>query len=238
LTDAFRRAAGYQYFVNAWVFFVMAIPVIGVFSRALRPGRRGFAPIALMAVALGGCSITLGSLSPSSEPKEEPAQLAASANIASLSETIKNNPSNPQAYNMRGSVLAQAGKTEEALSDFNKAISLDPNYGQAFANRGLIYRKTKRLDQAMADYERALALDPSYAPAWLGRGMVYKARNQGPKRFLISIRRSVFAPMMPRPITIVACSIRVKGSTSSRLTISRRQTAWCRNRSSRYWAAP
>ena len=44
---------------------------------------------------------------------------------------------------MRGSVLAQAGKTEEALADFNKAISLDPNYGQAFANRGLIYRKTK-----------------------------------------------------------------------------------------------
>ena len=37
---------------------------------------------------------------------------------------------------MRGSVLAQAGKTEEALADFNKAISLDPNFGQAFANRG------------------------------------------------------------------------------------------------------
>ena len=56
-----------------------------------------------------------------------------------------------------GSVLAQAGKTEDALADFNKAISLDPNYGQAFANRGQIYRKTKRLDQAMSDYERALA---------------------------------------------------------------------------------
>jgi tetratricopeptide (TPR) repeat protein len=181
LTDAFRCAAGYQYPVNAWVLWIMAIPVTGVMSEAMRHARRASAAIALLAIALGGCSIPLGSLSPSSEPKEGPAQVAASTNIASLSETVKNNPNNPQAYNMRGSILAQAGKTEEALSDFNKAIGLDPNYGQAYANRGLIYRKTGRLDQAMADYERALALDPNYAPAWLGRGMVRKARNQAPE---------------------------------------------------------
>ena len=140
-------------------------------------GPRVLAPLASTAVALCGCSINLGSLSPSSE-REAPAQLTSSSNIASLTEAIKNNPSDPQAYNMRGSVLAQAGKTEEALADFNKAISLDPNYGQAFANRGLIYRKTKRFDQAMADYDRSLALDPNYAPAYLGRGIVYKARKQ------------------------------------------------------------
>src|SRR5476649_1474985 len=158
----------------------MAIPVSHPFSGIWRPGPRTSVPIALVAVALCGCSINLGSLSPSSE-REEPAQLTSSSNIASLSEAIKNNPSDPQAYNMRGSVLAQAGKTEEALADFNKAISLDPNYGQAFANRGLIYRKTRRLDLAMVDYDRALALDPNYAPAWLGRGMVLKARKQAPE---------------------------------------------------------
>jgi tetratricopeptide (TPR) repeat protein len=155
----------------------MAIPVPDVFARALRLGSRASAATALIAIMLGGCSIPLGSLTPPTE-REEPPLSAASSNIASLTETIKNNPNDPQAYNMRGSVLAQAGKSEEALVDFNKAISLDPNYGQAFANRGQIYRKTKRLDQAMSDYERALALDPNYAPAWLGRGMVYKARNQ------------------------------------------------------------
>src|ERR1700758_3785025 len=131
---------------------------------------------ALSALLLCGCSFNLGSLTPSSEP--EPARLTSSSNIASLTETIKNNPNDPQAYNMRGSVLAQAGKPDEALADFNKAIGLDPNYGQAYANRGLIYRQTKRLDQAMADYERAISLDANYAPAYLGRGMVYKARKQ------------------------------------------------------------
>src|SRR6516164_9379386 len=153
----------------------MAIPLPLLASGGLRPPPR--AVLVLAALALSGCSINLGSLTPSSSPEPEPARLTSSSNIASLTEAIKSNPNDPQAYNMRGSVLAQAGKPDEALADFNKAISLDPNYGQAYANRGLIYRHSKKLDLAMADYERALTLDASYAPAYLGRGMVYKARK-------------------------------------------------------------
>ena len=159
-------------------FASMAIPVAHLCSGASRSARA-------VAIALDGargsrgCSINLGSLTPSSSSATpEPAKLTSSTNIASLTETIKSHPNDPQAYNMRGSVLAQAGKTDEALADFNKAISLDANYGQAYANRGLIYRQTRRLDQAMADYERAISLDANYAPAYLGRGMVYKARKQ------------------------------------------------------------
>src|SRR6266478_6366392 len=160
----------------------MAIPVRYPFPGVSRPGPRACCSIALIAIVLSGCSINLGSLTPNSE-HEEPARptssinAASSSTIASLTETIKTNPNDPKAYNMRGSVLAQAGKTEEALADVNKAIGLDPNYAQAYANRGLIYRQTKRLDQAMADYERALALDANEAPAYLGRGLVDKAKE-------------------------------------------------------------
>src|SRR5450631_4223970 len=105
----------------------MALPVPYPVSGAWPRCRRAALPLALAAIALGGCSINLGSLTSSAE-REEPARLTSSSNIASLTEAIKNNPNDPQAYNMRGSVLAQAGKTEEALADFNKALSLDPNY--------------------------------------------------------------------------------------------------------------
>src|SRR5215472_11628749 len=153
----------------------MAIPVAHVRSGA---ARLRVPALVLIALSASGCSINLGSLTPSSSAEPEPARLTSSSNIASLSETIKNNPNDPQAYNMRGTVLAQAGKPDEALADFNKAISLDPNYGQAYANRGLIYRQGKKLDLAMADYEKALSLDANYGPAYLGRGMVFKARKQ------------------------------------------------------------
>ena len=123
-----------------------------------------------------GCSINLGSLSGSGE--KDDATQGGSGSITSLTDAIRNNPNDPQAYNARGLLLAQGGKSEEALADLNKAIGLDPGYGHAYANRATVYRHTKKLDQALADYNRAIALDANYAPAWLGRGMIYKARNQ------------------------------------------------------------
>ena len=73
----------------------MTVPV--PFSGNLRYGSRVTAAIALAAITLGGCSMTLGSLTSSPEAKEEPAQITSSANITSLTEAIKNNPDNPQA---------------------------------------------------------------------------------------------------------------------------------------------
>lgn len=109
----------------------MAIPAPHRFCGALRLLSRGALFAGLSALLGVSCSINLGSLSPSS-PEPEPTRLTSASNIGSLSETIKNNPNDPQAYNMRGAALAQAGKSEEALLDFNKAISLDPNCGQAY----------------------------------------------------------------------------------------------------------
>jgi Flp pilus assembly protein TadD len=44
---------------------------------------------------------------------------------------VQRNPSDPQAYNMRGSVIGHAGRYDKALADFNKAIGTDANYAQA-----------------------------------------------------------------------------------------------------------
>src|SRR5258708_23584761 len=166
----------------------MAIPVRYPFSGASRDpsgasrsGRRASCSILLITIALSGCSINLGSLTPASENEDtarSTSSIAAPSRIAALSETIKNTPNDPQAYNTRGLALAQAGKLEDALADFNKAISLAPNDARAYVNRGLIYRQTKRLDQAMAGYERALALAANDAGAYVVRGVV----SNGPKQ--------------------------------------------------------
>ena len=213
----------------------MAIPVSYLTPRGLR--RLPLAPlwVALIGLLASGCSINLGSLTPSSEP--EPARLTSPSNIASLTETIKNNPNDPQAYNMRGSVLAQAGKTEEALADFNKAISLDPNYGQAYANRGLINRQTRRLDQAMADYEHAIALDANYAPAYLGRGMVYKARKQ-PQEALADFNKAIaLAPDSAE--AYYNRGLLYQGEKQHQYAIDDlpRRTGSCRSRPNRCWRA-
>jgi tetratricopeptide (TPR) repeat protein len=214
----------------------MAIAVSSGSSGALRVSRAATL-LALIGLGIGGCSFNLGSLDPSSD-RTESLRLASAGNLASLSEAIKNNPNDPQAYNRRGAALAQAGKTEEALADFNKAIGLDANCSEAYANRGSIYRQTKRLDLAMDDYERAIVLDANDAPAYLGRGLLYKARNHRRRRSPISAGRLRSPPTMPRPITIAACSTRPSNSINWRSMISPSPLVSCRSRPSPCSRAP
>lgn len=173
------------------------------------PGARGDAPgegirsrralrlVAALCLPLmaGGC-MTTGARTTQEPVDEETAMAASPANIASLTDVISRNPSDPQAYNVRGTVLGRAGRHKEALADFDKAISLDPNYAQAYANRGLVYRQMRRPDAAVADYSRAIEIDANYAPAYLGRGIVYREQNQAMAAFedfnrAISLRPNV-----------------------------------------------
>ena len=73
----------------------------------------------------------------------------------------------------RGGMYRLAGRNEDALADYNRAIEL--NLGQAwpFAGRGGTYLHLKRLNDALADYNRAIELEPDYAWALAGRGETY-----------------------------------------------------------------
>jgi tetratricopeptide (TPR) repeat protein len=93
------------------------------------------AGLAIAALPLAGCA-TLGN--PAASDNDAPLYATSQSNLTSLSEVVEKHPEDPQAYNMRGSVYGEAGRYEQALADFSKAISLDPNYAQAYANRALI----------------------------------------------------------------------------------------------------
>ena len=151
----------------------MTRPALAMPRPTLRRIASGLASL-IAALALAGCS-TLGN--PPAADTDNPLYTTSQSNLTSLSEVIEKHPGDPQAYNMRGSVYGEAGRNEQAIADFDKAIGLDANYAQAYANRALIYRKTGKLDLALADDNKALAIDASYVPAYLGRGIVY--REQG-----------------------------------------------------------
>ena len=169
---------------------------------------------------LAPAATTLGTHRLDRRTTPDAAQAASPANIASLTEVIQRNPNDAQAYNMRGSVLGRAGRNQEALADFDKAIALDANYAQAYANRGQVHRQMKQLDLALADYNKALAIDQNYAAAYLGRGQVYRAQGRALDALNDYNRAIQMTPTTGRPTTIAACSIRRRASTSSRSTIS------------------
>ena len=52
------------------------------------------------------------------------------------------------------------GRYEEALVDYNKAISIDPELANAYANRAIAYSHLESMKKQSRDYEKCLQLDP------------------------------------------------------------------------------
>jgi len=142
----------------------MAIPVPYPLSGASRFRRRTSAPIALVAIALCGCSINLGSLS--SEPEHEAPKAAPVAGA------------DAQTYTAHGEALARSGKTDDALAEFDQAIALDPHNAEALYNRGLLYQSQKQHQLAVDDFTSANGLTPQQPEPLLGRAISYLALNE------------------------------------------------------------
>ena len=89
----------------------------------------------VLALALAGCQT-----GPTGELATIEVAQGSSENISSLTSVIDRNPSDPEAYNVRGTAYGRGGRYREAMADFNKALELRPTFYQAYANRALIER--------------------------------------------------------------------------------------------------
>lgn len=77
-----------------------------------------------------------------------------------FTEAIRLDPAHAEAYRRRGGCRFNAGRAEEALSDFDTAAGLDPKNPEVFMNRGVVYLNLTRFDEALADLKHALELAP------------------------------------------------------------------------------
>ncbi len=58
----------------------------------------------------------------------------------------------------RGCELGDEGRWQEAIAEFDRAITMNPNYGDALDERGFAYGELGEANRALADMERAIAL--------------------------------------------------------------------------------
>jgi len=65
--------------------------------------------------------------------------------------------------------LQATGNLEEALTDYEKAVTLAPSNARAFNGRGSVLHALKREREALADFDRALALDAGLTDALANR---------------------------------------------------------------------
>jgi tetratricopeptide (TPR) repeat protein len=73
----------------------------------------------------------------------------------------------------RGNARIAAGRGEEALTDFSKAVELDPSEPMYYTARGLALQRVRgdRV-RARANFDEAIRVDPNCHAAWLARGVL------------------------------------------------------------------
>lgn len=71
--------------------------------------------------------------------------------------------------NNTGVDLYSAGRYQQAIEEYTKAISVRPHYAEAYSNRGASYDALNEHEQALKDYTTAIELKPSFIGAYSNR---------------------------------------------------------------------
>jgi tetratricopeptide (TPR) repeat protein len=91
-------------------------------------------------------------------------------------QAISAAPTDPVAYLVAARAQHRAGKLDEAVAHYSKAIEYDSGLARAYVGRGKVFFDKRELDLALEDFTKAIKLNPQYAEAYNGRGMAYYSK--------------------------------------------------------------
>jgi tetratricopeptide (TPR) repeat protein len=85
--------------------------------------------------------------------------------VAIWDDTLAKRPQNPRAHYNLGIALAQTGRTEEFIRQYEQALRLKPDFAGTLLALGVALEKLGRSGDAIQHYEEALRINPDYAEA-------------------------------------------------------------------------
>lgn len=104
-------------------------------------------------------------------------QLSEQGNQAAALERVNNylssNPKNAEAMFMRGVILVELGKRDDAIKAFTELTEKFPNLPEPYNNLAVLYADQGQYDKARKALESAIKTHPSYATAHENLGDIY-----------------------------------------------------------------
>ena len=77
-----------------------------------------------------------------------------------------------------GLAALQAGKNDEAIASFEKALKLDPSLSSVHYNLGAAYERSDNFEKAREHFQAAIKLKPDFGEAYLALGNSYLAQRK------------------------------------------------------------
>jgi tetratricopeptide (TPR) repeat protein len=92
--------------------------------------------------------------------------------VSFYERTLKYIKWNPKLYDNMGDALCAAGRDNEAIPYFQRAVELEPRYAGAYSNLGNVYFKQAKYEDAFALYKKAVEIKPDFALGYNNLGNV------------------------------------------------------------------
>lgn len=94
---------------------------------------------------------------------------------------MSSSPESAEQYLSRGNAFLQGRKYDEALADFDKAVTLDPASSQALADRALTWAWKNDFAKSLSDADQALKLDSRQIVAYRAKGLSATRQEHWPE---------------------------------------------------------
>lgn len=99
-------------------------------------------------------------------------------------------------YQFRAELYSLAGKLDEAIADYGKAIEAMPDSASAFHDRAVVYAQQKKYQEALDDLGRAQFLIPRSPLPYFNRGRVYELMGKRAEAIAEYKKARILAPRM------------------------------------------
>ena len=74
------------------------------------------------------------------------------------------------------------GKLDEAIEQYERALTLNPKFSEAHSNLGMAFQALGKLDEAVVQFERAVALKPNLAELTATLVLRFGSKAKFPRR--------------------------------------------------------
>jgi tetratricopeptide (TPR) repeat protein len=155
----------YTYLPGLGPFLVAALLATWSLEKARTTFKSGGTLISAAVIILLGAMLSIGTIRQIDMWRDS---------IALWSQELEQEPDIRHAYVNRGIAFMDTGRLEQALADFNRAISMNATDHLALYNRGLLFAKLNLVAQAISDYNAAILAKPSYYEVYNNRGILYE----------------------------------------------------------------
>lgn len=144
---------------------IIAVVVAGMFALHAVAGRR------LLVAAAAVIALAFTALA-------ERRNAAYGSEIALWADTVRKRPDNPRAYDNLGQALHRAGRPQEAIPHYERALQLNPGSHSTHGLLGDTLVQLYQLEAAAQHYRRAIELKPDHAIYYNNLGALFARAGQ------------------------------------------------------------